>query len=165
LTAVYAPTGWIGRYLNQLGIHAAYSRLGVVIAMVLVSLPFVVRTVQPVLEDLDPEIEEAAASLGAGRWVTFCRIVVPTLLPAILTGLALSFAKSVGEYGSVIFISSNMPGETEIAPALIVSRLEEYRYNDATAIAVGLLAMSFALLLIINLLQAWTRRSATAVGV
>lgn len=159
LTAIYAPNGWVGRLLEPLGIKVAYTRVGVVIAMILVSLPFVVRTVQPVLEDLDPEIEEAAASLGAGRRSAFIRVIAPTLLPAILTGLALSFAKSVGEYGSIIFISSNMPGKSEIAPLLIYLRLEEFNYPAATAIAVGMLAISFVMLFVINLLQAWTRRS------
>lgn len=160
LTAIYAQNGWIGRFLEPIGIKAAYSRMGVVIAMILVSLPFVVRTVQPVLEDLDAEIEEAAASLGARRWSAFARVIFPTLLPAILTGLALSFAKSVGEYGSIIFIAGNLPGKTEIAPLLIYLRLEEFNYPAATAIAVGMLAVSFTMLLVINLLQTWTRRSA-----
>lgn len=160
LTAIYAQNGWVGRVLEPLGIKAAYSRLGVVIAMILVSLPFVVRTVQPVLEDLDAEYEEAAASLGARRWSAFLRVIFPTLLPAVLTGLALSFAKSVGEYGSIIFIAGNLPGRTEIAPLLIYLRLEEFNYPAATAIAVGMLAVSFVMLLVINLLQAWTRRSA-----
>ncbi len=160
LTAIYAQNGWVGRFLEPLGIKAAYSRLGVVIAMILVSLPFVVRTVQPVLEDLDAEYEEAAASLGARRSSAFFRVIFPTLLPAVLTGLALSFAKSVGEYGSIIFIAGNLPGRTEIAPLLIYLRLEEFNYPAATAIAVGMLAVSFLMLLVINLLQAWTRRSA-----
>lgn len=160
LTAVYAKNGWIGRFLDPLGVKIAYATPGIIVAMVLVSLPFVVRTVQPVLADLDPEIEEAAASLGAARWATIRRVIFPTLLPAVLTGLSLSFAKSVGEYGSIIFISSNIPGKTEIAPLLIMSRLEEFNYPAATAIAVGMLAISFLLLLAINLLQAWTRRSA-----
>lgn len=160
LTAIYAQNGWVGRFLEPLGIKAAYSRLGVVIAMILVSLPFVVRTVQPVLEDLDAEYEEAAASLGARRSSAFLRVIFPTLLPAVLTGLALSFAKSVGEYGSIIFIAGNLPGRTEIAPLLIYLRLEEFNYPAATAIAVGMLAVSFLMLLVINLLQAWTRRSA-----
>ncbi len=160
LTAIYAQNGWLGQFLEPLGIKAAYSRVGVVIAMILVSLPFVVRTVQPVLEDLDAEYEEAAASLGARRWSAFLRVIFPTLLPAILTGLALSFAKSVGEYGSIIFIAGNLPGKTEIAPLLIYLRLEEFNYPAATAIAVGMLTVSFVMLLVINLLQAWTRRSA-----
>lgn len=160
LTAIYSEeNGWLGQFLQPLGIKAAYSRVGVVIAMILVSLPFVVRTVQPVLEDLDAEIEEAAASLGARRWSSFRRVIFPTLLPAILTGLALSFAKSVGEYGSIIFIAGNLPGKTEIAPLLIYLRLEEFNYPAATAIAVGMLAVSFVMLLVINLLQTWTRRS------
>ncbi|MBX3315717.1 MAG: sulfate ABC transporter permease subunit CysT [Phycisphaeraceae bacterium] len=159
LTAIYAENGWLGQFLAPLGIKAAYSRVGVVIAMILVSLPFVVRTVQPVLEDLDAEIEEAAASLGARRWASFLRVIFPTLLPAILTGMAISFAKAVGEYGSIIFIAGNLPGKTEIAPLLIYLRLEEFNYPAATAIAVGMLAVSFVMLLVINLLQAWTRRS------
>lgn len=161
LTAVYAPTGWLGKPLASLGIQAAYNSTGIIIAMMLVSLPFVVRTLQPVLEEFDPELEEAADTLGAGRISIFFRVVLPALTPAILTGFALAFAKSIGEYGSIIFISSNMPGKTEIAPLLIMKRLEAFNYPAAAAIAVGLLAVSFILLLIINLLQAWTRRSAS----
>ena len=158
LTAVYAKTGWIGQLLEPLHIQAAYSRLGIVIAMILVSIPFVVRTVQPVLEELDPEIEDAAASLGASRWTTFRRVILPALAPAVLTGMALAFAKGIGEYGSVIFISSNLPNQTEIAPLLIVNRLEEYDYPAAATVALGLLIISFVLLLLINLLQSWLRR-------
>lgn len=160
LSAIYAPTGWIGKPLASLHIKAAYNTTGIIIAMVLVSLPFVVRTVQPVLEDFDAELEEAADTLGASRLSTLLRVIIPPLVPAILTGFALAFAKSVGEYGSIIFISSNIPGKTEIAPLLIYNRLEEFNYPAAAAIAVGLLAISFVLLLTINLLQAWSRRSA-----
>lgn len=160
LSAVYANNGWVGQYLAPLGIQAVYSRTGVVLAMILVSLPFVVRTVQPVLEDLEPELEEAAASLGAGRLTIVRHVILPALLPAICTGFALSFAKSVGEYGSIIFVSSNMPGRTEIVPMLIMGKLEEYNYHAAAAIGVGMLVISFVMLLILNLLQAWTRRSA-----
>lgn len=181
LTAVYAENGWIGRWVTGavrwvyeagggdmsqtpaiLGWDGrlAYNQVGIVIAMILVSLPFVVRTVQPVLADMEPEMEQAAASLGARRWTTFWRVIVPTMLPAILTGLALSFAKSVGEYGSIIFISSNLLNQTEIAPLLIYLRLEEFNYPAAAAIAVGMLAISFVMLLVVNLLQAWSRRSA-----
>jgi sulfate/thiosulfate transport system permease protein len=184
LTAVYADNGWVGQWIGKLGIddafnwavggsawllgldyepwdgRLAYNQIGIVIAMILVSLPFVVRTVQPVLADMEPEMEQAAASLGARRWTTFRRVIMPTLMPAILTGLALSFAKSVGEYGSIIFISSNLPQKTEIAPLLIYLRLEEFNYPAAAAIAVGMLAISFVMLLVVNLLQAWSRRSA-----
>ena len=157
LTAVFASNGWIGRYLEALGIKAAFTPLGVVIALTFIGLPFVVRTVQPVLEDLDLEIEEAAASLGASGWQTFTRVILPELMPAVLTGFALSFARAVGEYGSVIFISGNMPMRTEITPLLIVTKLEQYDYAGATAIAVVMLVTSFVLLLIINLLQWWSR--------
>lgn len=160
LSAIYAPKGWIGQFLAKLDIKAAYNATGIIIAMVLVSLPFVVRTVQPVLEDFDTELEEAADTLGASRLSTLIRVIIPPLVPAILTGFALAFAKSVGEYGSIIFISSNKPGKTEIAPLLIYNRLEEFNYPAAAAVAVGLLAISFVLLLTINLLQAWSRRSA-----
>lgn len=156
LTSIYANNGWIGQYLQPLGIKAAYSRLGVVIALTFTGLPFVVRTVQPVLEDLDKEMEEAAASLGADRWQTITRVLLPAILPAALTGFAMAFARAVGEYGSVVFISGNMPMRTEITPLLIVTKLEEYDYAGATAIAVVMLVASFALLLTINLLQAWS---------
>lgn len=162
LTAIYAPTGWLGRFLEPLGIKAAYSSFGVVLAMIFVSLPFVVRTVQPVLHDLDPEIEEAAASLGAGRAQAFLLVILPSLLPALFTGLAMAFARAVGEYGSVVFISGNLPGKTEIAPLLIMTRLEEFNYPAATAVAVVMLLFSFGLLLLINALQAWARRSAAS---
>jgi sulfate transport system permease protein len=158
LTAVFARNGWIGSYLEPLGIKVAFTPLGVVVALTFIGLPFVVRTVQPVLQDLDAEIEEAAASLGASRWQTATRVILPALLPALLTGFALAFARAVGEYGSVIFISGNMPMRTEITPLLIVTKLEQYDYAGATAIGVVMLVMSFALLFIINLLQWWSRR-------
>jgi len=158
LTAVFARSGWIGSYLEPLGIKVAFTPLGVVVALTFIGLPFVVRTVQPVLQDLDAEIEEAAASLGASRWQTVTRVLLPALLPALLTGFALAFARAVGEYGSVIFISGNMPMRTEITPLLIVTKLEQYDYAGATAIGVVMLVMSFALLFIINLLQWWSRR-------
>jgi sulfate/thiosulfate transport system permease protein len=156
LTTIYAPEGWLGKPLLALGIHAAFTRLGVVIALTFIGLPFVVRTVQPVLEDLDKELEEAAASLGASRWQAFARVVWPTILPAAITGFSLAFARGVGEYGSVIFIAGNMPMRTEITPLLIVTELEQYDYAGATAIATALLVVSFALLLTINLLQKWS---------
>jgi len=156
LTAIYSGNGWIGHYLQPLGIKAAYSRLGVVIALTFTGLPFVVRTVQPVLEDLDKEMEEAAASLGAGRWQTITRVVLPAIMPAALTGLTMAFARAVGEYGSVVFISGNMPMRTEITPLLIITKLEQYDYAGATAIAVVMLVASFSMLLAINLLQAWS---------
>jgi sulfate/thiosulfate transport system permease protein len=160
LTAVYSRSGWIGRVLEPLGIRAVFSPLGITIALTFIGLPFVIRTVQPVLEDLDPELEEAAAVLGAGRWQTFRRVLLPVLLPAALTGFALAFARALGEYGSVVFISGNMPLRTEIAPLLIMTRLEQYDYAGAAAIAVVLLGVSFLLLLAINRLQAWTRARA-----
>jgi sulfate/thiosulfate transport system permease protein len=162
LTTLYAPTGWVGSRLAPLGIQVAYAPLGVVLALTFIGLPFVVRTVQPVLQDLEFELEEAAASLGASRWQTFRRVLFPALAPAILTGFALSFARAVGEYGSVVFISGNMPLRTEIAPLLIMTKLEQFDYAGATAIAVVMLVVSFALLLAINLLQwAGRRRAAT----
>lgn len=161
LTTVYAPTGWIGRWLEPWGIKAAFSPLGVTIALTFIGLPFVVRTLQPALEDLDPEVEEAAASLGAGRWQVFRFVIVPAILPALLTGFALAFARALGEYGSVVFIAGNMPMKTEIVPLLILVKLEQYDYTGATAIASVMLAISFLLLLSINLLQWWsTRRQA-----
>jgi sulfate transport system permease protein len=156
LTTIYSSKGWLGGPLEALGIKAAYSPLGVIIALTFIGLPFVVRTVQPVLEDLDKEMEEAAASLGASRWQTFSRVIFPVVLPALLTGFALAFARAVGEYGSVIFISGNMPMRTEITPLLIVTKLEQYDYSGATAIAAVMLVVSFMLLLIINLLQWWS---------
>lgn len=158
LTAIYSPHGWIGQFLAPLGIQGAFSPLGVVIALTFVGLPFVVRTLEPVLQEIDREVEEAAASLGANRWQTFSRVIFPMVGPALLTGFALAFARALGEYGSVVFISGNMPFRTEIVPLLIMTKLEQYDYAGATAIAVVMLVISFALLLIINLLQAWTRR-------
>ncbi|NYE26625.1 sulfate ABC transporter permease subunit CysT [Pigmentiphaga litoralis] len=158
LTALYAQNGWLGRYLEPLGIKVAYSPLGVVVALIFIGLPFVVRTVQPVLEDAERELEEAAASLGAGRVQTFVRVLLPTLLPALLTGFALSFARAVGEYGSVVFISGNMPMVSEITPLLIISKLEQYDYAGAAAIATVMLVFSFVLLLAINALQWWQAR-------
>jgi sulfate transport system permease protein len=160
--SLYVKKGWLGQYLVPLGIQAAYSRLAIVLVLVFIGLPFVVRTVQPVLEDLDPEAEEAAASLGAGRWQAFHRVILPPLYPALLTGFALAFARSLGEYGSVVFVSGNMPYKTEIAPVLIVARLQEFAYGEATAIAVVLLAISFAMLVLINLLERWSKGAAHA---
>jgi sulfate transport system permease protein len=160
--SLYVKNGWLGRYLVPLGIQAAYTRLAIVLVLVFIGLPFVVRTVQPVLEDLDPEAEEAAASLGAGRWQAFRRVILPPLYPALLTGFALAFARSLGEYGSVVFVSGNMPYKTEIAPVLIVARLQEFAYGEATAIAVVLLAISFAMLVLINLLERWSKREAAS---
>lgn len=157
LTALYADTGWIGQLLAPLNIHVAYRPLGVVVALIFIGLPFVVRSVEPVLEDLGADVEEAAASLGAGRISTFRRVILPAILPALLTGFALAFARGVGEYGSVIFIAGNMPFKSEIAPLLIVTELEQYNYAGATAIAVVMLVASFLLLLLINLIQYWSR--------
>lgn len=157
-TALYAPTGWIGALLEPYGIKVAFTPLGVVIALIFVGLPFVVRTVQPVLDELSAEVEEAAATLGASRIQTFGRVILPALLPALSSGFALSFARAVGEYGSVIFIAGNMPMVSEITPLMIYSKLEQFDYAGATAIAVVMLGISFTLLLVINLLQAWTRR-------
>ena len=161
LTALYARNGWLGQYLEAVGIKVAFTPLGVLVALIFIGLPFVVRTVQPVLEDLDTEIEEAAASLGAGRWQTMRRVVLPTLYPALLTGFALAFARAVGEYGSVIFIAGNLPMISEITPLIIITKLEQYDYTGATAVASVMLVVSFAVLLVINGLQSWTdRRSA-----
>jgi sulfate transport system permease protein len=157
LTAAYSRNGWIGRWLEPLGIRATFSALGVTLALTFIGLPFVIRTVQPVLEDLDAELEEAAAVLGAGRWETFRRVLLPAILPAAITGFALAFARALGEYGSVVFISGNMPLRTEITPLLIMTRLEQFDYAGAAALAVVLLGASFLLLLAINRLQAWTR--------
>jgi sulfate transport system permease protein len=163
LTAIYAKNGWIGSLLEPLGIKVAFTPLGVLVALVFIGLPFVVRTVQPVLEDLEPELEEAAATLGADRGQTFARIIFPAVLPALATGFALAFARAVGEYGSVIFIAGNMPMVSEITPLLIITKLEQYDYAGATAIAVVMLAVSFLLLLLINFLQWRSRpRSATS---
>ncbi|AWL06297.1 sulfate ABC transporter permease subunit CysT [Massilia oculi] len=160
LTALYSHNGWIGQYLDPLGIKVAFSPLGVVVALTFIGLPFVVRTVQPVLEEAERELEEAAASLGAPPLQTFIRVVLPTIVPALLTGFALAFARATGEYGSVIFIAGNLPMVSEITPLLIISKLEQYDYAGATAIAVVMLVFSFILLLAINLLQAWTRKRA-----
>jgi sulfate transport system permease protein len=157
LAALYSPNGWIGAWLAPFGIEVAFNRLGVLIALTFIGLPFVVRTLEPVLQDLDPEFEEAAATLGAGRLQTFLRVVLPAILPALLTGIALAFARAVGEYGSVIFIAGNMPMRSEIAPLLIIVKLEQYDYAGAAAVGVAMLAISFLLLLLINLLQRWKR--------
>ena len=158
LTAIYAKNGWLGQYLEPFGIKVAFTPLGIMIALIFIGLPFVVRTVQPVLEDLDKEIEEAAASLGANRAQTVFKVVLPIILPALLTGFALAFARAVGEYGSVIFIAGNLPMVSEIAPLMIITKLEQYDYSGATAIAVVMLFFSFILLLVINSLQAWTAK-------
>ena len=160
LTSLYSANGWIGQYLEKAGIKVAFTPLGVVVALTFIGLPFVVRTVQPVLEDAERELEEAAASLGATPWQTFWRVILPNLVPALLTGFALAFARATGEYGSVIFIAGNMPMVSEITPLFIITKLEQYDYAGATAIAVVMLVASFALLLTINLLQAWTRKRA-----
>jgi len=160
LTALYGPNEWLGKPLAELGIQVAFTRIGILIALVFVGLPFVVRTVQPVLEDLDPELEEAAAVLGAGQWTIFVRVILPALAPALLTGCALAFARALGEYGSVVFISGNRQGKTEIVPLLIVTKLEQYDYAGATALAVIMLVLAFALLFGINVVQRWSRRSA-----
>lgn len=157
LTALYAPNGWVGKYLEPLGIKVAFTPLGIVIALIFIGLPFVVRTVQPVLEDMEKEYEEAAASLGATRWQTFTKVILPHILPALMTGFAMAFARALGEYGSVIFIAGNMPGVSEIVPLIIVIKLEQYDYAGATAIALVMLVSSFILLLIINLLQKWSQ--------
>jgi sulfate transport system permease protein len=156
LATLYGPHGWLGQPLLAIGIHAAYSRIGIVIALTFIGLPFIVRTVQPVLQDLDKEFEEAATSLGADRWQTFRRVLLPTIMPAALTGFALAFARGIGEYGSVIFIAGNMPMRTEITPLLIVTELEQFHYAEATAIAVAMLVVSFVMLLAINALQKWS---------
>jgi len=158
LTALYGGNGWVGRWLEPLGIKVAYTQLGIVVALVFVGLPFVVRVVQPVLAESEKEFEEAAATLGAGRWQTVLRVVLPGLWPAVLTGFALAFARGVGEYGSVIFIAGNLPNATEIAPLLITIRLEEFDYAGATAIAAAMLLLSFAVLVLVNGLQGWMQR-------
>ena len=157
LTALYAPNGWLGRWLAPLGIQVAFTRLGIVVALTFIGLPFVVRTLQPVLEDLDREVEQAAATLGASPLQGFLLVILPALWPALLTGFALAFARAVGEYGSVIFIAGNMPRKTEIAPLLIVTKLEQYDYAGATAIAVIMLVLSFSMMLGINALQSWAQ--------
>ena len=155
LTALYAPQGWIGQYLAPLGIKIAFTPLGILIALIFVGLPFVVRTVEPILQDMEKELEEAAASLGASRLQTFYHVIFPSILPALLTGFAMSFARGLGEYGSVIFIAGNIPKVSEIVPLLIVTKLEQYDYAGATAIAIVMLLASFILLFIINWLQKW----------
>ena len=158
LTAIFAGNGWIGQWLEPLGIKVAFTRLGVVVALTFIGLPFVVRTVQPVLQDVSAELEEAAASLGASRWQTFTKVILPSIGPALVTGFAMAFARAIGEYGSVVFISGNMPLKTEITPLLIITKLEQYDYAGATAIAVAMLAVSFTLLLVINGLQWWSHQ-------
>ena len=157
LTAMFAGNGWLGTYFESLGIKVAFTRLGVVVALTFIGLPFVVRTLEPILQDLDPEIEEAAATLGANRWQSWTRVIFPELLPAVLTGFALAFARAIGEYGSVVFISGNMPMQTEITPLLIMTKLAQFDYAGATALAVAMLTLSFGLLFLINLLQWWSR--------
>lgn len=158
LTALYAETGWVGQYLALLNIKVAYTPIGITLALIFIGIPFVVRTVQPVLTDIEAELEEAAATLGANRWQTITQVVLPLLFPAMLTGFALAFARGVGEYGSVIFIAGNLPFKTEIAPLMIISRLEETDFAGATTIAVVMLVLSFSILFIINLLQSWIHR-------
>jgi sulfate transport system permease protein len=158
LAAIYSEKGWIGQYLADFGFKVAYTPLGIVVALTFIGLPFVVRTVQPVLEDLEPELEEAAACLGANRWQTFRYVILPSVLPALLTGFSLALARAIGEYGSVIFIAGNIPMVSEITPLLIITKLEQYDYAGATAIATVMLGASFILLLIINLLQRWGSR-------
>jgi sulfate transport system permease protein len=160
LTTLYASNGWVGSLLEPLGMKVSYTWIGITVALIFIGLPFVVRTVQPVLDDLEVEVEEAAASLGARRWQTFTRVVFPSVAPALLTGFALAFARAIGEYGSVVFISGNMPMKTEIVPLLIITKLEQYDYAGATAVALVMLVASFALLLTINLLQWAARRRA-----
>jgi sulfate/thiosulfate transport system permease protein len=162
LTTLYTPSGWVGGWLEPFGIKVSYTWLGITIALMFIGLPFVVRTVQPVLDDLEVEVEEAAASLGARRWQTFARVILPSVGPALLTGFALAFARAIGEYGSVVFISGNMPMKTEIVPLLIITKLEQYDYAGATAVALVMLLLSFTLLLAINLLQ-WAARRRMAV--
>jgi sulfate transport system permease protein len=164
LTALYSGNGWIGRHLEPLGIKVAYTPLGVLIALVFIGLPFVVRTVQPVLEDLERELEEAAATLGASPWQVFSRVIFPMLLPALMTGFTLAFARAIGEYGSVIFIAGNMPMVSEITPLIIVTKLEQYDYTGAAAVATVMLIVSFALIFSINALQAWNRKRYTRQG-
>ncbi len=158
LTALYAPNGWIGQYLSKIGIQVAFTPLGIIAALIFVSLPFVVRTLQPVLEDLEEEVEEAAACLGANRWQTFRKVIFPYILPPLITGFAMAFARCIGEYGSVIFIAGNMPFKSEIIPLIIVTKLEQYDYQGATTIAMVMLLASFIMLFIINMLQKWSSR-------
>ncbi len=163
MTTVLAPTGWVGAPLRELGISVVFTPVGIAIALIFIGLPFVVRTVQPVLADLEPELEEAAAVLGASRWQTVTRVLLPAIAPAAITGFALAFARAIGEYGSVVFISGNRPMETEITPLLIMTRLENHDYAGATALGLVMLVVSFAMLFVINLLQGWSRRRAAAV--
>ena len=158
LTAVYATNGWLGKPLAEMGIKVAFTPLGILVALTFIGLPFVVRTVQPVLEDLEKELDEAAQSLGASHWQTFQRVIFPTVLPAVVTGFTLAFARALGEYGSVIFIAGNMPMVSEITPLIIITKLEQYDYAGATAVAVVMLVASFLMLLAINTLQWWSRR-------
>ena len=158
LAAIYSKNGWVGQWVEPYGIKLAFSQIGVFIALTFIGLPFVVRTLQPVIEELEPELEEASATLGANRWQTLRRVILPDLVPPLLTGFAMAFARALGEYGSVVFISGNMPMRTEITPLLIITKLEQYDYRGATAIAVVMLVVSFVLLLLINLLQRWSRR-------
>jgi sulfate transport system permease protein len=164
LTALLASNGWIGQYLSALGIELAFNANGIVIALIFIGLPFVVRTVQPVLEDAEKELEEAALCLGANRWQTFSRVILPAVVPALLTGFAMAFARAIGEYGSVIFIAGNMPMVSEITPLIIVSKLEQYDYAGATAVALAMLIFSFVLLLLINALQSWQRQRTGAIS-
>jgi sulfate/thiosulfate transport system permease protein len=163
LTTLYAGNGWIGQFFEPFGIKIAFTPLGIFVALTFIGLPFVVRTVQPVLEDIEAELEEAAATLGANRFQTFSRIIFPTVLPALMTGFALAFARAIGEYGSVIFIAGNMPMISEITPLLIITKLEQYDYAGATALAVVMLVISFIMLLVINFLQWWSRRRSAAI--
>ncbi len=163
LTSLYSQNGWVGQYLYQFGIQSAYNPLGITIALIFIGLPFVVRTVEPVLQELDPELEDAAASLGADRWQIFIKIFFPNLIPALITGFTLAFARAIGEYGSVIFIAGNIPGKTEIAPLLIMTKLEQFDYTGATAIAVVMLLISFALLALTNFLQ-WVSSKRIGMG-
>jgi sulfate transport system permease protein len=164
LVTLFAPTGWIGRWLEPLGIQVAYTWIGVTVALTLIGLPFVVRTVQPALLAIDAEVEDAAESLGASPFYGFRRVVLPTILPALATGFALALARAVGEYGSVIFIAGNLPLKTEITPLLIIIQLEQYNYRGAALLGLMMLVISFAMLFVINLLQAWQRRRATGKG-
>jgi len=157
-SSLYVKSGWLGQYLVPLGIEGAYSRLAIVLVLMFIGLPFVVRTVQPVLQDFEAEAEEAAACLGATRWQTFYRVILPAMLPALVTGFALAFARGLGEYGSVVFVSGNMPFKTEIAPVLIVASLEEFKYAEAAAIAVVLMVLSLSMLVLINFLERWSHR-------
>ena len=157
-SSLYVKKGWLGQFLVPLGFQGSYSRTAVVLVLIFVSFPFVVRTVQPVIEDLDADVEEAAACLGANRLQTFTRVILPTITPALITGFALAFARAIGEYGSVVFVSGNMPYKTEIAPVLVVSNLEAFQYKQAAAVAVALLVLSFSALVMINLLERWSRR-------